>query len=243
MILFILEAPSACPCLKGNFTLKRYLRGLKIGIKLKFPLYSFLILGFWLKDISPQSKNVVLLARSSGGKRNKFGRSFAGKRNNFGRRCRGKGTRLVVVHQGEGRNYSISLLLIIKLFGASLQTLHLTLICPNHREVGTGYSLFRRQTWHGCNTLLSGGGVGWGEQRYYGEQLYCTTIILQKSQNAKLSYHIAQCHITKVSHSKTVLLHNSHIRHLLSTKVSYCTTLILHKCHIVQKSYCRSLTL
>ena len=39
--------------------------------------------GVLIKIYKPPTKNVVLLARSSGRKGNKFDRSFAGKRNNF----------------------------------------------------------------------------------------------------------------------------------------------------------------
>ena len=56
-------------------------------------------------DLQEKRKEFVC---SCGGKWNRFGRSFTGKRNKFGRRCGGKGTRLVVVHQGDDRIYSMS---------------------------------------------------------------------------------------------------------------------------------------
>ena len=60
-------------------------------------------MGAPVKRNKPPKNILVLLARSSAGKGNKFARSSAGKRNKFARRCRGKGTTLLVVAEGNGR--------------------------------------------------------------------------------------------------------------------------------------------
>ena len=75
---------------KGELQSKMTLMGMKEDLKTNISSIFVFKIDPQLKEISHLIQNLVLLGRSSGGKRKKFGRSSRGKRKRFGRSFEGK---------------------------------------------------------------------------------------------------------------------------------------------------------